>query len=236
MSAAAVSVPPPSTLGGNLEPGIADILLRSRHTILRILEDRGYDATAYKNIAPEQILTLSEGHSRALDIIVPKRADSIAPCDRAVVIYELQDRIRQKLGTWIPNLFEMPPDGSGASDVSEKDDILVILNEPFHLDNFDKASLQWWQKNSVRISFFHIKQIVVHPADHVLVPPHRKLSPEEAKAEIARLHITQKSQLPLIKHYDMQARVMGLVPGDIVEILRPSPTAGVARVLRICAA
>ena len=59
--------------GSNLEPGIADILLRSRQTILDILDDRGYDTTPYRNIAPSQILTLAEGTSRALDIVVKKK-------------------------------------------------------------------------------------------------------------------------------------------------------------------
>jgi len=77
---------------------------------------------------------------------------------------------------------------------------------------------------------------VVHPGRHVLVPPPRRLTVDEVKSEMARLHISQKPQLPLIKHYDVQSRILGLVPGDIVEILRPSPTAGIARVLRICAA
>jgi DNA-directed RNA polymerase subunit H (RpoH/RPB5) len=62
------------------------------------------------------------------------------------------------------------------------------------------------------------------------------LTAEESKSEFERLHLTAKSQLPLIKHHDIQSRVLGLVPGDIVEVLRPSPTSGVARVLRICAA
>jgi len=78
--------------------------------------------------------------------------------------------------------------------------------------------------------------VVVHPGRHVLVPPHRKLTPEEAKEEMERFHLTVKSQLPLIKHHDIQSRVLGLVPGDVVEVLRPSPTSGVSRVLRICAA
>jgi DNA-directed RNA polymerase subunit H (RpoH/RPB5) len=93
-----------------------------------------------------------------------------------------------------------------------------------------------WQQQKARMTFFHIKQVVVHLGRHVLVPKHRKLSAEEGKAEMARLHVTQKSQFTLIKHHDIQSRLMGLVPGDIVEILRPSPTAGVARILRICAA
>lgn len=216
----------------NLEPGIADILLRSRQTILDILDDRGYDTTPYRNIAPDQILTLAEGTSRALDIVV-KRATGAsveAPCERAVVVYMLQDRIRLRLGTFTRDIYEGGPDGP-----TKADDVIVLLNEPYH-EVFDKASLQLWQQQKVRMTFFHIKQVVVHLGRHVLVPPHRKLSVEEGKAEMERLHVTQKSQFPLIKHHDIQSRLMGLVPGDIVEILRPSPTAGVARILRICAA
>jgi len=214
----------------NIEPGIADILLRSRQTILDILDDRGYDTTIYRNIAPDQILTLAEGSPRALDIVVKKKTDATvsAPCDRAVVIYMLQTSIRLKLGTFTRDIYE--------SDTPTKaDDVIVILNEPYN-EAFDKASLQLWQQQKVRMTFFHIKQVVVHLGRHVLVPPHRKLSADEAKAEMARLHVTQKSQFPLIKHHDIQARLMGLVPGDLVEIMRPSPTAGIARILRICAA
>lgn len=219
----------------DIDAETADILLRSRQTTLDILEDRGYDTSQYRNIAPDQILTLAGGHTRALDIFVPKREGSAAPCDRAVVIYQLKNRIRNKLaGSFKEELFESY-DGSDTLKISEKDDILVIINEPYN-EAFDRASLTIWQQEKVRITYFHLKQVVVHLGRHVLVPPHRKLSTEEAKAELARLHVTLKTQLPLIKHSDIQARMLGLVPGDIVEILRPSPTAGVARVLRVCAA
>ena len=218
-----------------MEPEVADILIRSRKTIGEILEDRGYDFSAYRNISPDQILTLAEGHIRALDIVVPKRTDSSAPCERAVVVYQLQDKIKGRLATFTRDLYEFGPDATGANDIKQADDVIVILNEPYH-EAFDKAALQLWQNQKARMTFFHIKQVVVHPGRHVLVPPHRKLGPEEAKAEVARLHTTQKSQLPLIKHHDMQARVLGLVPGDFVEVLRPSPTSGIARVIRMCAA
>lgn len=218
-----------------MEPEIADILIRSRQTILEILEDRGYDTTAYRNISPDQILTLAEGHSRAMDVIVPKREGSAASCERAVVVYQLQDRIRLKLPTFTRDIYDIPPDGSGANEVKRTDDLIVIINEPYN-EVFDKVALQMWQTHKARITFFHIKQVVVHLGRHTEVPPHRKLTVEETKAEMARLHLTQKSQFPLIKHSDIQSRIMGLVPGDLVEILRKSPTSGVRRVLRICVA
>lgn len=212
----------------SVEPAIADILIRSRQTILDIMEDRGYDPLPYRNIAPEQILTLAEGSSRALDMVLKKKPDSKAPCERAVVVYGLQDRLRPRLATFTRDIYE-------ENEFTKADDIMVIVNEPWH-DLFDKTSLQMWQTQKARITFFHIKQVVVHPGRHVLVPPHRKLNADEAKIEMARWSVTQKSQFPLIKHSDVQAKLLGLVPGDVVEILRPSPTSGVARVLRICAA
>jgi DNA-directed RNA polymerase subunit H (RpoH/RPB5) len=219
-----------------IDPTIADILIRSRETLLDILEERGYDATVYRNISPDQILTLATGNTRALDVFVPKKEGSAAPCDRAVIVYQLQDRIRSRLGTFTRDIYEEHPDKTGANAVRPTDDVIVVLNEPAEHEAFGKASLQLWQAKKARMVFFHIKQVVVHPGRHRLVPPHRKMSAEEAKEAVDRLHITQKSMLPLIKHHDIQARVLGLVPGDMVEVLRPSPTAGEARVLRICAA
>jgi len=213
------------------DPSIADTLVRSRHTICDILEDRGYDATPYRNIAPDQIITLAGGTSRSLDMMVKKRPDSIATCEKAFVLYILQDRLKQKLGTFLRELYE----DNVVEGLTRKDDVIIILNEQYH-DIFDKVSLGQWQTEKTRISFFHIKQVVVNLRNHELVDPHRKLTVEEAKAEMERLHVTQKSQLPLIKHYDIQARLMGLVPGDIIEVMRRSPTSGVARVLRLCAA
>ena len=218
----------------SLDPTVVDIIIRSRNTLLDILEERGYDVSKYRYIAPDQILTLAEGHPRALDIIVPKKADGPAPCERAVIVYQIQDRIRLKLGTFATNLYNKAPDAMGASLVKPTDDVIIIINEPYN-DAFDKTSIQLWQTQRSRMVFFHMKQVVVHPGRHVLVPPHRKLSAEEAAEVIEKYHVTSKTQLPLIKHHDIQARVLGLVPGDIVEVLRPSPTSGVLNVYRVCA-
>jgi DNA-directed RNA polymerase subunit H (RpoH/RPB5) len=217
----------------SITPGVADIVIRSRQTILDILDERGYDVTPYRNIAPDQILTLLEKNSRRLDIFVRRKPDGVAPSERAVVVYSVDNRLRMKLESFFTDLIKNP--FCIGAEIKSTDDIIVLLNEPYN-EAFDREALRLWQAHKTRLVFFHIKQLVVHPGRHELVPPHRKLTEEEGRREIERLHITQKSHLPLIKHHDIQARVLGLVPGDLVEILRPSPTAGIARVLRICAA
>jgi DNA-directed RNA polymerase subunit H (RpoH/RPB5) len=232
-----------STAESTLEPGMADIIIRSRQTILDILDTRGYDTSAYRNIAPAQLLTLAETNPRAMDIFVPKRGgeadaegeEATAPSDRAVVVHMLNERINKRLAGFRRELYEKPADPTGANKINPTDDVIVIVNEPYD-EKFDKASLESWQQNKARLTFFHIKSIVVNPARHVLVPPHKKLSTKSANEAMERLHVTSKIQLPTIKHFDIQARVLGLVPGDVVEILRPSPTAGIARCLRACTA
>jgi len=245
VASSAVEAPPAAVssvkpVESKLKPGLADILLRSRLTILDILDARGYDVTKYRNIAPSQILTLAEANPRALDIFVPRKTDlaegqAPAPCDRAVVAHFLTGNIKGKLGGTFRTDIYTPEDLTGNSPITKADDLIIVINEPYN-DAFDKTSMEMWQQDKTRMVFFHIKSLVVNPARHVLVPPHRKLTAEEATAAMQRLHVTSKLQLPTIKHFDIQSRVLGLVPGDVVEILRPSPTAGISRVLRVCTA
>ena len=60
---------------------------------------------------------------------------------------------------------------------------------------------------------------------HELVPKHEVVPVEEA-AEILRKLRVKPEQLPWIRASDPVARAIGAKPGDIVKIVRRSPTAG----------
>ncbi len=61
--------------------------------------------------------------------------------------------------------------------------------------------------------------------DHVLVPKHEILTPKE-KEEVLAQYRVQPHQLPWIRASDPAVRAIGAKPGDIVRIIRDSPTAG----------
>ncbi|MCD6592184.1 MAG: DNA-directed RNA polymerase subunit H [Thaumarchaeota archaeon] len=68
--------------------------------------------------------------------------------------------------------------------------------------------------------------------EHFLVPKHRILSPEEAKQVLERYKV-KPHQLPYILASDPVVKAIGAKPGDIIEIIRDSPTAGKAVYYRL---
>ena len=63
--------------------------------------------------------------------------------------------------------------------------------------------------------------------NHVLVPKHRILNPEEAREVLIKYRVNP-DQLPYILDTDPVVKAIGARPGDIIEITRESPTAGKA--------
>lgn len=61
--------------------------------------------------------------------------------------------------------------------------------------------------------------------EHELVPKHEIVPPEEAVKILRELGI-QPWQLPWISADDPVAKAIGAKPGDIIRVIRKSPTAG----------
>ncbi len=73
---------------------------------------------------------------------------------------------------------------------------------------------------------------VFNPMEHELVPEHILLTKEEAEELLKHLKI-RKRQLPWIRASDPIARKLGARPGDVILIIRRSPTAGKSVYLRV---
>ncbi|MCC6034183.1 MAG: DNA-directed RNA polymerase subunit H [Desulfurococcaceae archaeon] len=67
----------------------------------------------------------------------------------------------------------------------------------------------------------------VNILEHELVPKHEIIPPEEALKILKELRI-EPWQLPWISIDDPVVKAIGAKPGDIVRIIRKSPTAGIS--------
>lgn len=117
-------------------------------------------------------------------------------------------------------------------------EVVVMLtadNYPMS-ESFHSRALTLWNTKKLRISFFLVDNLVNNPAEHVLVPKHERVPLKDQEELLKQLYTLRKQQLPwIVFHVDIQARILGLVPGDIVKITRPSPSAGYYTEYRVCA-
>lgn len=74
---------------------------------------------------------------------------------------------------------------------------------------------------------------VFNVLNHELVPHHEVVSEEEKNEVLARYEVTE-DQLPKILVTDPAAKACGARVGDMVKIVRDSPTAGLAVAFRFC--
>lgn len=206
-----------------------DILYRSRVTLLNILKEEGYDTNKYENFGPWEISAMAVGNNSFNMVVEKKEATEDSPYTRCLVLYSLQ-KLKQKLNSFINSALENIGGGGNV----EKTEVIVIVLEDVG-EVFHKEAFSALKNHNLKIRFFKAHTLVYDPRSHILVPKHTKLSASE-HAEFMKAHyIRSKTNLPVIRfHEDMIARIMGLVPNDIVKITRPSPSAGYYDVYRVC--
>lgn len=86
--------------------------------------------------------------------------------------------------------------------------------------------------NSLFVQSFSETDLSFNITKHVLVPKHEVLNPDEKKQVIRQYRVTSK-HFPLMLVSDPVARYYGLLPGAMVRITRPSPTAGTHVLYRV---
>ena len=66
------------------------------------------------------------------------------------------------------------------------------------------------------------------------MPPHRIIDDDEKKNVEKFYNIVNDSNWPEISRFDPVAQAVGVKPGEVVEIIRSSPTSLTAKYYRLC--
>ena len=203
-----------------------DIAIRSRATLLKILEKRGYNTKPYQGLGPDEIAALLSNEN-ALEMELSAADD---PEKKCLVLYRF-NRIKLSLANFVQKLLD--PEDQYRVD-AKTTEVVVVTMEPI-VDAFHSAALEAWSTHKLRIQFFWMPSIVNDPMDHVLQPKFEKVAQESHTQLLKDNYAKSKTQFPMIRyHADMAARCIGLVPGDIVKIVRPSPASGEYTLYRVC--
>jgi len=214
-----------------------DSIYRSRMTLLDILEKRNYEVAMYRKFSPAEAAAAATALP-GLSFTVYKKAEAqIDDEKQECQVRYINNMTRPKLETFFDDIPE---------ERTEHTEVIVMQQGPI-ADAHHAIALKQYMKMKdlptgekvrakLRVSFFCMDMIVVNPINHVLVPKHEIIPESEHKSLMASMYITTKSKFPEIKfHVDPIARCIGAVPGDIIKITRPSLSAGIAIIYRVCA-
>lgn len=114
--------------------------------------------------------------------------------------------------------------------------ILVFNNDALNAQSITALGLidKNFQKKGGMLQFFHLNELLFNPTKHQLVPPHRRMTPDESKEVMNKYMIKSKGQMPLILHTDVIAKWIGLKQGELVEITRYNENSGKYYYYRCC--
>lgn len=100
--------------------------------------------------------------------------------------------------------------------------IIIVENTT---PRFDDGVYLLNSRGNQHFEVFNISELLVNIIDHVLVPEHIPLKPDEIK-EFFNSYKLKPTQLPRILVNDPISRYYGMKKGDIFKIVRKSETAG----------
>jgi DNA-directed RNA polymerase subunit H (RpoH/RPB5) len=203
-------------------------IYKSRNTILELMGKQGYNISDYANFSVSEVNSMKQNNQ--LDMLLEKITEDV-DSGRKNKIY-----IRYYLGKAIrpANLQEMIDDLFLLTETLTRQDTLFIIIKDEPNETLINELKHIWEKDGIFIVIENIKRLQFNILNHVLVPLHTVLAESDVKLIMEKYNITSKSLFPDISRFDPVARVIGLRPGQVCHIVRPSKTAIEANYYRVC--
>jgi DNA-directed RNA polymerase subunit H (RpoH/RPB5) len=206
------------------QSGFSVQISNSRFNLLNILKARGFDTEKYAGASVAEVHAMYQ-HDQ-LDMLIENSESG----RKAYVKYHLGKTLRPN------NVYDFTTDLFEDEKILSVDDDLIVIARADANDTLQKTLKLMWNERKHFVTVFGLEALQFNPLEHVLVPPHRVLSEAEASKIRQKYNIMDDSQLPDISRFSPIAAAIGIRPGQLCEILRPSKTAVTAPFYRICSA
>ena len=195
---------------------------------MRLMESQGYDVDEYNNFSINEVNTMF--NNKQSDMLLKKKVEneSTGKVEKIYIRYYLGKTLRPQ------NIQEMIDDLYNLEEILEKQDTLMIITKEDMNESLMNLLKHIWEQDGIMIIIQSIKRLQTNILEHVLVPPHRVLSLIEKNELKRKYNIENDAQFPEISRFDAVSQVIGLRPGQICEIIRPSKTAIMTKYYRIC--
>lgn len=208
--------------------GLVSIVYKSRKIVLDLMKKQKYNVDDYENFSVNEVNSMLQ--NKQLDMLLEKTNEDPATKrkNKIYIRYYLAKTIRPQ------NIQEMIDDLFNLEEILTKSDTLMIIIKDDMNETMTNLLKHIWEQDGILIIIQSIKRLQFNILEHVLVPPHRVLTNDEVAVVKDRYNIMDDSQFPDISRFDPVAQVIGIRPGQVCEIIRPSKTAIKSYYYRIC--
>ena len=236
-------------------------LYTARKTLLELLSTRGYEVEGYANFGVNEVNAMYT--HKQLDMLVemkgePKSKGSKSKGDKGEKANKDKDDEKENKKTYvkfhlektlsvshindlIEDLYVLGVGGeiggtglsANANDtvLTEKDTLIIITKQEIKTMNQVLNQLFLQGRFIVLLSLDRLQFNILN---HQYVPRHTILSNDEVGEMMKKYNVMEKSQLPDISRYDPVALAIGMRPGEVCSIDRPSKSAISSLYYRVC--
>lgn len=197
-------------------------VFKARNNILKQLDFQDFKTEDYEGSNINEINSMF--NTKQLDMLVENPTTG----KKAYVKFHLSKSLRNNnIQEYIEDLFNLD------NILKKSDDLIIVLKDEPN-DSLIKIVKNIWEQQNIFIILYNIKRLQFNILEHELVPSHRVLSEKEASDIKKKYNIKDDSQIPDISRFSPVSLAIGIRPGDMCEIMRPSKTAIMAPFYRIC--
>ena len=229
-------------------------LYNARKNLLDLLMVQGYDVEGYTNFGVNEVNAMYA--HKQLDMLVETKLSSSSSDKSKEKKEEGKSKLKKKayikfhlekmlsaghINDLVEDLYVLGSGGevgglgisTNANDtvLTERDMLIIVTKQEVKTMNQYLNQLFLQGRFIVLLSLDRLQFNILN---HQYVPPHTILSKEELDEVMKKYNVADKSQLPDISRYDPVALAIGMRPGDVCKIDRPSKSAIHSTYYRVC--
>jgi len=205
-------------------------IYKSRKVLLELMKKQKYNISDYENFSINEVNAMFQ--NKQLDMLLEQNQDENTPNTerkkKIYISYYLAKTLRHQ------NIQEMIDDLFNLEEILTKEDTLMIIVKEDMNETMSNLLKHIWEQDGILIVIQNIKRLQFNILNHTLVPSHRVLSKDEVDKIKLKYNIMSDEEFPDISRFDPVAQVIGIRPGQVCEIIRPSKTAINSYYYRIC--
>jgi len=203
-------------------------ICKSRKHIVNFLKRQGFNVTDYESFSIHEVNAMYQ--AKQMDMLLKKDDGS----KKTYVKYHTGKSSQIEKNLRPVSIYEYIEDLFTLEEILVKtDDLIIIINDEPN-ETIEKTLKHIWEQDGFFVNVISMKRLQYNILEHALVPPHTVLSKDEAMEIRRKYNIMNDKQMPDISRFGPVAQLIGIRPGDICKITRPSKTAIQTDFYRVC--